>query len=134
MGKVILKQEGDSVSIIVSDSIDMREVVRDNEYNAIDEEDLPNDREFRDAWKLDGSIDLEKAKTIWRNKLRHARIAPLAVLDIEWLKAMEKGNVKQASAIANKKQTLRDITKREEISKATTIEEIKAFWPDELEG
>ena len=134
MATVILKQEGDSISIVCPTDANMELTTDHDNYRVVDTEDLPKDRTFRDAWRLDGSIDLRKAKEIWRSRIVPVRAARLNELDIKWMKAMESGNVKKASAIANEKQILRDITEREELTKATTVEEIQEFWPDVLKG
>ena len=134
--KVLLIQEGDNVVVKVPmPGTDFDEFAQ--QYpgaKIVDQDSLPKTREFRDAWTVDGTVDIEKAKEVWKNKIRPARNKRLQDLDIEWMKAMEKGQTTIASAISADKQVLRDITKREELTKAKTVEEIKAFWPKILEG
>lgn len=78
------------------------------------------------------TIDMEKAKNIWRNKIREARVPKLQQLDIEFQRSLESGNSQKQQEIAQKKQFLRDLTNASEITNATTIDELKAFWPEEL--
>ena len=48
--------------------------------------------------------------------------------------AMEQGETKEAGDIAAKKQLLRDVTERREFRKIKTVEQIKEYWPEILEG
>ena len=76
------------------------------------------------------TINIVKAKEIWKNKLRDARTPVLAKLDIEYIRLQEQN--KDTSEIVAKKQELRDITKHPDLLNAQTVEEIKGFWPDIL--
>jgi len=75
-------------------------------------------------------INPDKAKAIWRGKWREARMPLLASLDVEFIKAVEAGDLNKQSEISAKKQALRDVTLTE-IS-GNTPEEIKAVWPSVL--
>lgn len=92
------------------------------------------DRTYRNAWKDAGGdkveVDIEKAKEVHKEYLRAARAVELQKLDIAYQKADEKGQDK--SAIAAKKQELRDITIHPDLEAASTVEELKAFWPTEF--
>lgn len=136
MNKVLLVKEGDGIVVKVpcseSDLVALANTVPN--CRVVDVDALPKDREFRDAWTLEGKVDLTKAKEIWKSKLRIARDEKLKELDIKWMKAMEKGDIKIAQSIAADKQVLRDLTEREELTKASSVEEIKAFWPQILKG
>jgi hypothetical protein len=70
------------------------------------------------------TIDINKAKEVWKDKIRNARTSALAKLDIDFIKAQEEGN-DTASIIADK-NTLRDLPSQ--VDTATTVEEIKAVW------
>lgn len=76
-------------------------------------------------------INPDKAKVIWKNKWREARKPLLASLDIEFMKAVEMGDVTKQAEIASKKQALRDVTQTE--ITGNTSEEIKAVWPNILQ-
>lgn len=134
MSEVILKDEGGFVSIVVPTGDCDVDNYKDREnYNVIEQASLPTNRVFRDAWTINGTIDITRAKDIWKNKVRVARNKRLQELDIEWMKAMEQGEISKATAIANQKKTLRDITDREEITNASSVQELESFWPDILE-
>jgi hypothetical protein len=75
-------------------------------------------------------VNPDKAKAIWKNKWRGARVKILEMLDIEFMKAVETANIEKQAEIASKKQALRDVTKIE--IAGNTPEEIKAVWPDIL--
>jgi hypothetical protein len=75
-------------------------------------------------------INIEKAKDIWKNKIRSARKSKLEELDIEFMKAQETSF--DTSAIVTKKQELRDYPAQ--VDSATTTDEIKAVWDTEKLG
>lgn len=72
-------------------------------------EDVPADRTFRDAWRPDFSIDMEKAFGIARDRLRAERQPVLDELDRQWNQATGGGNTKDAAAIEAQRQVLRDM-------------------------
>jgi len=74
---------------------------------------VPTNRDFRGAWSLSGSViseDMDKAKEIFKDKIREVRAPLLEAKDVELMKALETSA--DTSAIAN----------------ATTITELKASW------
>ena len=74
------------------------------------------------------TIDIPKAKDIWKNKIRVARKPVLEKLDVDFMKAQEEGT--DTTSIVNDKQTLRDLPSQ--VDTATTTDEIKAVWNDML--
>ena len=76
-------------------------------------------------------INPDKAKAIWKDKWREARKPLLASLDIEFMRAVEMGDVTRQAEIASQKQALRNVTLTEIVG--NTPEEIKAVWPDILQ-
>ena len=98
----------------------------------VEDEEVPADRTFRDAWKLDFIVkdgklspviceDLDKAKAIHKARLRNERQPLLEAQDVLFMKALESG-VNTGDIVAEK-QRLRDITKL--VDDCTTIEELK---------
>lgn len=79
-------------------------------------------------------FNIEKAKEIKKDMLRAERVPLLAQLDVEFMKAVEQGDIVKQAEIAQKKQALRDVTKAQEIAEAKTLEELKAFVPEVLRG
>ena len=67
------------------------------------------------------------AKDIWRDKIRQARIEPLAALDTAYMKALETGA--DTTQIIADKQALRDAPSLASIDAATTPAELKAIQP-----
>ena len=140
MAKVFL-YEGDSGIVVVSPAaqLDIDEFAKNfvppkTKYNIIESSQLPPDPEFSGAWTIDCDVDIKKAKQIWLDKIRVVRDQRLKELDIKWMRAMENGESKVASSVAAKKQMLRDVTEREDFKKAKTLEQIKKYWPEILEG
>jgi phosphotransferase system IIA component len=74
------------------------------------------------------TIDITKAKEVWKDKIRFARTSVLAKLDIDFIKAQEQ-NLDTTSIVADK-QTLRDLPSQ--VDTANSIEEIKAVWNNML--
>jgi len=70
------------------------------------------------------TIDITKAKEVWKDKIRNARKSALEKLDIYFIKAQEQGN--DISSIVATKQTLRDLPSQ--VDTANSITEIKAVW------
>jgi len=70
------------------------------------------------------TIDITKAKEVWKDKIREARKPVLEKLDVDFMKATEQGT--DTTSIVNDKQTLRDLPSQ--VDTATTVDEIKAVW------
>ena len=75
-------------------------------------------------------INIDKAKDIWKDKIRFARKPKLEELDVEFIKAQETSS--DTSAIVTKKQELRDYPAQ--VDSATTTDEIKAVWDTDKLG
>ena len=78
-------------------------------------------------------LNIEKAKEIYLNKLRRFREDKWGDLDIQYMKSLETGNQTNISEIVAKKEQLRNITNID-LSKITTISELKSQWPTEILG
>jgi phosphotransferase system IIA component len=76
------------------------------------------------------TIDITKAKEVWKDKIRQARKSALAKLDIDFIKAQEQ-SLDTISIVADK-QTLRDLPSQ--VDTANSIEEIKAVWNNLLDN
>ena len=75
------------------------------------------------------SVDMTKAKEIWRDKIRADRKPKLAELDVQYMRAVENDDATEKAAIATKKQALRDATADSRIDAATTPDELKLVDP-----
>ena len=100
-------------------------------YNAADYT-LPAERTFRGAWEANTdtgviSVDMAAARDIWRDKIRQARVEPLAALDTAFMKAQETGA--DTTQIVADKQALRDAPALASIDAATTPAELTAIQP-----
>ena len=100
-------------------------------YNAADYT-VPAERTFRDGWQADAdtgviSVNMTKAKDIWREKIRRAREPELAKLDTAFMKAQETGA--STTQIVADKQALRDAPAHADIDAATTPDELTAVQP-----
>lgn len=104
-------------------------------YRPISDDQLPQDRTFRDAWTDDFDtenvdVHMDRAKEIHKNHWRQLRKPLLEASDIEFMKAFETGDSK-IDEIINRKNALRDVTKTD-MSHIITPEELKDFIPDVL--
>ena len=96
--------------------------------------ETPTERTFREAWSFGGNpeagiitVDMDKARDIWRDKIRQARAGQLEALDAQFMKALETGA--DTSAIVAQKQALRDAPADPGIDAATTPEVLKLVQP-----
>lgn len=92
----------------------------------------PSERLFREAWNLNGGIidvDMVKARDIWRDKIRVARVAVFEELDAAFMQALESGNVTSQQTIAVQKQALRDATDDPAIEAALFPDDLKLVQP-----
>jgi|TARA_R100001460_G_C3520360_1_gene172496 hypothetical protein len=76
------------------------------------------------------TVNITKAKNIWKDKIRRARKPKLESLDVEFMQAQETGA--NTSAIVVKKKELRDFPAQ--VDSATTTDEIKAVWDTDKLG
>jgi len=74
------------------------------------------------------TIDITKAKEVWKDKIRFQRAGALKKLDLDFMKAQEDGT--DTTSIIADKNILRDLP--EQVDTATTTDEIKAVWNDKL--
>lgn len=74
-------------------------------------------------------INMDKAKDIWRNKIRFDRISILEKLDIAYLRSLETNNIYEQQTIIAKKQKLRDAPTDPRIDNATKPEELLNINP-----
>ena len=61
------------------------------------------------------NVNMQKAKQVWRNKIRQDREPFFASLDVDYLKATEAQNVTLKNDIETRKQLLRDAPEDERI-------------------
>lgn len=94
-------------------------------YTVVETSALP-DRLFQGAWNADLSIDMAKARDIWRDILRSERASRWAALDALSLRALEDGDAAGLAAVKAKKQALRDITKHAAIAAAGDLSALQA--------
>lgn len=72
-------------------------------------------------------INMDKAKDIRRKQLRVERKPLLDSLDIQFMRAVETGDVALQQSIVQKKQLLRDAPANPEIESAQTVDDLKAI-------
>ena len=91
----------------------------------VDASVIPADRTFRNAWKDEGGItvDMPKAVSITKDRLRAERKPLLEAQDIAFQRALETGA--STAEIVKEKQRLRDVTKQ--VDALTSLDELKAL-------
>jgi len=92
----------------------------------INDADLPEHKEFIDAWEMDKNdvtVNFAKAQEITKNRLRSERAPLLDVQDVLFMKALETGA--DTKAIVAEKNRLRDVTKLADSAK--TLEDLLAI-------
>ena len=90
-------------------------------YRIVNDDEVPSDRTFRNAWTDSNGIkvDMPKAVVITQDRLRAERKPLMDAQDVLFQRALESGA--DTKAIVAEKQRLRDITK----ITATTLDELK---------
>lgn len=99
-------------------------------WRVISDEELPSDREYRNAWVDRGGRidhDMTKARELCRQKLRAARAPKLAALDVEYQRADEDNDAWRKQQVTLEKRRLRDITADPRIDKAASVDDLKAI-------
>lgn len=79
------------------------------------------------------TVDMPKARDIWRDKIREERKPKLEQLDVDFMRAVEADDATEKAAIATKKQALRDATSDPAIEAAATPEALKLVRPAALD-
>tara|TARA_B000000609_G_C23921912_1_gene213927 strand:+ start:51 stop:425 length:375 start_codon:yes stop_codon:yes gene_type:complete len=98
---------------------------------------VPSTRDFRGAWTLSGSViteDLDKAKEIFKDKIREVRQPLLDAEDVVYMKALEADDATAKTNSVNKKKALRDAPAASAINSADSIVKLKAAWDTSLLG
>lgn len=105
-------------------------------FLVVTRDDLPVQYDdYFNSWQLkDGAVTvhLEKAKVQHRQFLRNKRNEELQKLDIQFMRAMERGDMDTAQSVGREKQKLRDLTIHPAIDNATSMEELVALTYDVL--
>ena len=110
---------------------------KDNNSIRFDRATVPSEYHFRDAWSLSGitiTEDIDKAKELFKEKVREARQPLFLEEDAKFMVALENGDTSAQSAIKSTKTKLRDATATDAIKNATDITELKAAWDTNLLG
>lgn len=94
-------------------------------FRIVNDDEVPSDRTFRNAWKDDNGIkvDMGKAKNLTKDRLRNERKPLLEAQDVAFQRALETGA--STAEIVKEKQRLRDITKQ--VDALTSLDELKAL-------
>lgn len=108
-------------------------------YRFVEDDVIPTDRTYRDAWAIDPSTggvhhEMTKAREIHKDIMRRVRQPLLEQLDVAVLRAIEQGAAgkQDKEAAMAKKTVLRDVTADARIEAASTVEELKAVWDNAL--
>jgi len=79
------------------------------------------------------NVNMTKARLIHLTEIRSVRNIELEKEDVNMLRAIEAGDASAQSAVATRKQVLRDIPATFDITtNVATPEQLKAKWPTEL--
>ena len=133
-GNLVVVVPADNCDLTV-EQIQAKDIPSGKTSYIVSRSEVPTDRSFRWAWKLNGSTietDMTKAKEIHKENIRRARISKLADLDIDFQRALETSA--DTTAIVSKKQALRDAPSDSAIDSATTESELKSQWNTSILG
>jgi len=99
-------------------------------FEIVDVSVIPSDRIFRGAWEKQANtvnVNMPKARDIKRNMIRAERAIELARLDVEFMRALENGNVGEQNRIKAEKQRHRDAPANPKIEQSVTPDALKAL-------
>ena len=99
------------------------ELVKYNSEHNIDNTETQN--EINKVKNRTITINMSKACLIWKDKLRQDRKPLLENLDVQYMRALERGETESIQKIVKKKEFLRDITEDPRFEIASNIDEIK---------
>lgn len=71
------------------------------------------------------TINMNNAKLIWQNKLREDRKPLLETLDVQYIRALERGETESIQKIVKKKEFLRDITDDPRFDNASNTDDLR---------
>lgn len=145
MTKIIYSNSDGTVSIITPTGdveLAKKDVPSGTAYEVVEDNTLPTDRTFRNAW-IGNNIgiatatttvteDISKARDIHKANIRNARTPKLAALDIEFQKAQETSA--STAEIVDQKRLLRDAPAASGIATAANTTELKAQWDTSILG
>ena len=77
---------------------------------------------------------MDKAKEIFRDKIREARKEKFEELDYVFMRAVEIGDTEEQSRISSEKQILRDAPADPDIDAATNVNELVSSWKTDILG
>jgi len=100
-----------------------QELVQYNSDNNIDNSITIN--EINKVKNRTMSINMNKARNIWKDKLRSDRKPLLETLDVQYIRALERGQTETIQKIVKKKELLRDITDDPRIENAQNTNDLK---------
>ena len=75
------------------------------------------------------SFNKEKALNLIQQRIREERLTKFQELDVQYMRALESGDIELQQSIVQQKQVLRDLTDID-VTDVETIEDIKKKWPE----
>lgn len=120
----IIRPTDEALALIGIDTIAKKDVPAGAPYRIVNDNEVPSDRTFRNAWKDDLTVDMPKAVEITKDRLRAERAPLLVAQDVAFQRAMEDGA--DTAAIVAEKKRLRDITKLAD-KPGITLDELKSL-------
>jgi hypothetical protein len=79
-------------------------------------------------------VNIDKAKNLQKNRFREVRTPLLEALDVDYQRADEAADASEKTAVATKKQALRDVTANVTLDAASTADEVRAVWDTAVLG
>jgi len=80
------------------------------------------------------NYNMDKAKEIFRDKIRESRETKFEELDYAFMRAVEVGDTEEQSRVVSEKQKLRDAPADPDIDAATTVNELVSSWKTDILG
>ena len=120
----IIRPTEDALALIGIDAIAKKDVPAGVSYRIVNDDEVPSDRTFRNAWSDNNGIkvDMPKAKDMTKARLRAERIPLFEAQDVAFQRALEAGT--STALIIAEKNRLRDLPKM--VDAMSTLDELKS--------
>tara|TARA_R110002020_G_scaffold37893_1_gene114465 strand:+ start:1655 stop:2041 length:387 start_codon:yes stop_codon:yes gene_type:complete len=103
----------------------------------LEKEDLPANWDYFNAWTPNFSgkaveVDMEKARAIHMDKIRHVRAGEFAKEDVRFQIASDAKDALTLDAVRQRRTFLRDLPETFSLDGYTTVSALAAAWPPGL--
>lgn len=131
---LVQRQTGVGILSLGKDLTEQEKTTALTDYVYKEVENLP-DTSYQSAWQCNWedpedttvSIEMVKAREVYRDKIRPERDLLLRKMDVQFMLALEQGDSVKQTEVATDKQYLRDVTGLQDIEDCISLAELEAL-------